>query len=55
MAWSTSQVGGGGGNVVVTSITATRSRGTFSATLGPFMGASENVTITSGAFDNGRL
>ncbi len=53
--WS-SNGAGGSGSVTVTSITATRIKGTFAATLGPAPGTSTpgTLAITSGAFDIGR-
>jgi hypothetical protein len=53
--WSTLGAGGGG-SVTVTSITATRMKGTFSATLGPAPGfpSTGTVTVTNGVFDVGR-
>ncbi|MGH7468953.1 MAG: hypothetical protein ACRENP_13445 [Longimicrobiales bacterium] len=47
---------GGNGSVTITSITATRIRGTFSATLGPAQGSSTvgALTVTNGSFDLGR-
>jgi hypothetical protein len=53
--WS-SNGAGGSGSVTVTSITATRIKGTFTATLGPAPGTSTpgTLTITNGVFDIGR-
>jgi hypothetical protein len=44
------------GTVTITSVTATRLRGTFSATLQPQAGSSQTqpLTITGGTFDVGR-
>ncbi len=54
-AWSSSGAGASG-SVSVTSITATRIKGTFSATLGPAPGTSTTgtLTVTNGVFDIGR-
>jgi hypothetical protein len=54
-SWSTTQTGGSG-TLTVTSITATRIRGTFSGTLGAFTltGATGTFTLTNGTFDIGR-
>jgi hypothetical protein len=48
---------GSSGSVTITSITATRIQGTFSATLGPAPGSTTTgtLTVTGGTFDIGRL
>ena len=53
--WS-SQGAGSSGTVNVTSVTASRIQGTFSATLGPAPGTQTagNLTVTNGVFDIGR-
>jgi hypothetical protein len=50
-----SSAGGSSGSVTITSLTATRMRGTFTATLGPTPGTTttETLAITNGAFDIG--
>jgi hypothetical protein len=52
--WRSDQTGGSG-SVTVTSLTATRMRGTFTATLGPIpnTGATGTITIANGSFDIG--
>lgn len=52
----TSSGAGGGGSVTVTSITATRIKGTFNATLAPAPGTSTpgTLSVTNGVFDIGR-
>lgn len=49
-----SAIAGSSGTVVITSITATRIAGTYSATLGAALGASGTLTVTNGVFDIGR-
>lgn len=50
-----SSASGSSGSVTITSLTATRMRGTFSATLGPAPGSTTagTITITNGSFDIG--
>jgi hypothetical protein len=52
--WRSDQADGSG-SVTITSLTATRMRGTFTATLGPIpgTGATGTLTITNGSFDIG--
>lgn len=50
-----SQGTGGSGTVIVTSVTATRIIGTFTATLTPVSGAAGGSLTVSGSFDMGRL
>lgn len=52
----TSAAAGGSGSVTITSLTATRIQGTFTATLPPAQGtqATGTLTVTSGVFDLGR-
>ena len=45
---------GSSGSVVVTTFSATRIKGTFSAVLAPGPGTTGNLTITNGTFDVGR-
>jgi hypothetical protein len=50
-----SSVTGGSGSVTITSLTTTRIKGTFTATLGAAgSGATGTVTVTNGSFDLGR-
>jgi hypothetical protein len=48
--WGTS-FGGGSGSVTITTLTATRIAGTFTATAVPSSGSASNLVITSGQFD----
>ena len=50
-----SALSGGSGSVTITSFTATRIKGTFTATLAPGPNTTGTVTITNGTFDIGRL
>ena len=50
-----SSLAGSSGSVTITSLTATRIKGTFNAVLGPGPGTTGNLTITNGTFDVGRL
>ena len=45
---------GSSGSVTITSLTATRIKGTFNAVLAPAPGTTGNMTITNGTFDIGR-
>jgi len=55
MATWASQVAGGSGSVQVTSVTASRIVGSFSATLVPIAGGATGNLAVSGNFEIGRL
>jgi hypothetical protein len=52
--WRSDQAGGSG-SVTITSLTTTRMRGTFTATLGPIpnTGAAGTLAVANGSFDIG--
>jgi hypothetical protein len=50
-----SSVAGSSGSVTITSLTATRVKGTFTGVLGVGLGSGGTMTVTNGTFDVGRL